>query len=160
MSLSVAGVWAVGVWDQTVWADGVWREGPPTVEEEEDEITPSGGFWFAYDLEYTARRRKKEKLDAVKIALIKNKLDRELAQALQKKEKEQVRIEELRRLTKLATTYKKELSKVVSTKAIQAAEAAFASGTYSMMERMEREIAKSREEEIFFLEAVRIILNQ
>lgn len=162
MSLSIAGVWTVGVWDQTVWADGVWREGDPAVDDAVS-VAPSGGnWWHEYDYEYQLRARKRKeliKLEA-KADKISDDIDRALAKELRAQDREIERIQELRRLSALAQKHQSELKVHLNQRAIKAAEAAFESGTYSMMERMEREIARSREEEEFLLMATKIILSQ
>lgn len=133
-----------------------------TVEEEVEKAIVGGGGWaYLYDYEYEYRKKKKKELKELqeKAERIQNKLDRELALELRKQEKEQYRIEELRRLTKLAEDHQEELKQVVSQKALKAVESAIIKQTYSAMERMEREIAKAREEEAFLMQAASIILN-
>lgn len=121
----------------------------------------SGGWWYAYDYEYEERKRKKKRLEDLeaKAEQIQDKIDRELAKELRKQEKEQLRLDELRRLSKLAQEHKEELEQSVSQKAIFAAEQAMIKGTYSAMERLERELAKAKEEELFLIQAASIILN-
>lgn len=129
----------------------------PVVDDEQ----PTGGWWYTYDLEYEIRERKRKKRERleVKAEEIKDTLDRALAIELRKQDKERDRISELRRLSQLAQKHQDELRKTVSHKALQAAEAAFKSGSYSMLERMERELARSKEEEEFLIHATSIILN-
>lgn len=126
-------------------------------------IVPSGGnWWHDYDYEYQLRARKRKELIKleVKADKISDKLDRALAKELRAQDREIERIQELRRLSALAQKHQKELQGHLNQRAIKAAEAAFESGTYSMMERMEREIARSREEEAFLIMATKIILDQ
>lgn len=127
----------------------------------EAEDTPTGGWWYAYDHELETRKRKKKELERLeaKAEQISDAIDRELAKELRAQDREQVRIEELRRLSVLADQHKEELTQSVSQKALLAAESAMLKGTYSAMEQLERELAKSREEELFLLHATSIILN-
>ena len=122
---------------------------------------PIGGWWDAYDYEYKARKKKKEELERLeaKAEDIKDDIDRELAKELRKQDRERERIEELRRLSKLAQEHENELKQIISQKALFAAEQAIIKGTYSAMERLERELAKSKEEEEFLIQATSIILN-
>ena len=122
---------------------------------------PSGGWWYAYDFEYEQRKRKKKELEALeaKAKQIQDAIDRELAKELRKQEKEQERLAELKRLAKLADKHKEELEQTLSQKAIFAVEQAIIKGTYSAMERLEREMRKAKEEEEFLLNAAIIILN-
>jgi len=126
-----------------------------------EEIIGGGGWAYLYDYEYEHRKRKKKELEELKrkTELIQNKLDRELALELRKQDVELERVDELRRLTQLAEDHKEELQQSVSQKALLAAENAMIKGTYSAMEQFERELAKSREEELFLLQAASIILN-
>lgn len=139
-------------------AFGVEVTEAPVVEVEDG---ASGGWWYAYDYEYNARKRKKEELKALeaKAEQIQNDVDREIAKELRAQDKERERIDELRRLSKLAAAHREELQQSVSQKAILAAENAMIKGTYSAMEQLERELARSREEELFLLQAASIILN-
>ena len=107
-----------------------------TVSEVVSEAT--GGWWYTYDHELAERKRKKKEIEALeaKAEQIKSTLDRELAKELRKQEKEQARISELRRLTKLAQEHKEELKQSVSQKAILAADNAMIKGTYSAMEML------------------------
>ena len=130
-------------------------------EEAVSEETYSGGWWDAYDYEYQRRKRKQEELEALeaKAEQIQDKLDRELAEELRKQDREAERIAELKRLTKLAEKHQRELENVIPPKVLKSAESAIIEGTYSKMERFERELKRAREEELFLIEATNIILN-
>jgi hypothetical protein len=125
------------------------------------EEQPTGGWWYTYDHELALRKRKKKEIQEreAKAEQIQDDIDRELAKELRKQEREQERIAELRRLAKLAQEHKEELQQSVSQKAIFAAEQAMIKGTYSALERLERELAKSKEEEEFLIQATSMILN-
>ena len=139
-------------------AFGVEVTEAPEVEESD---SPSGGWWFAYDYECNARNRKKYKLAALKAKAdqIQDDIDRELAKELIAQEEENERINDLRRLSRLAAQHREELQQSVGQKALLAADNAMIKGTYSAMEQLERELAKSREEELFLMRAASIILN-
>lgn len=121
----------------------------------------SGGWWYRYDHELERRKAREEerKRLELKAKSIKDKLDRELVKELQSQAREQERIEDLRRLTKLAAEHKQELKGSVSQVALKAAESAILKQNYSAMERFERELAKAKEEEEFLIQATSIILN-
>lgn len=121
----------------------------------------TGGWWFTYDQELeqrTAQRKKRAKLEE-EAEKIQEKLDRELVKELQSKAREQERVDELRRLSKLAEQHKQEISEVLSGKVLLAAERAIKKGSYSAMEQFERELARAKEEEEFLMMAVNIIME-
>ncbi len=126
------------------------------------QVAQGGGGWaYAYEDELQRRKQKKRELEQLeeKADQISDKIDKELAKELRKQDRKKVRIEELRRLSTLAEEHKAELQKTISAKAIKAVESAIMMKTYSAMERMEREIARAREEEEFLILATSIILN-
>ena len=108
----------------------------------------SGGWWYAYDLEDRKRRKKKKELLKMeeKANKIQSELDKELALELRKEVENQLRIEELTRLTKLAQEHEQEVHDLGErvTKAYQRATIQY---NYSALEALEREIQRAREEE-------------
>ena len=162
MSLVVDGIWKAGVWATTVWAQDVWYEGerPESAPESAEDTTP-GTWWYAYDREASYRKssRKKQKSRDVKAEQVKDALDRKIAQELRAQERQAERFAELRRLSLLAAQHEIALQQELSQDALLAVQRAIKEGTFSALEKMEREIAKSREEELFLLQAASIILH-
>ncbi len=129
--------------------------------EADDDESPTGGWWSMYDNELALRKRKKDELDKLeaKAAAIVNAVDKAIADELRIQDRDAERLNELNRLSLLAETHKTELRNSVSQSALNAVEAAINKRNFSAMERLERELAKSREEELFLLHAAGIILN-
>lgn len=123
-------------------------------------IRPTGGFWFDYDRERARRdRERKRRLEEEEKAQhIKNELDRALAIAQRELEAEDARKQELARLTEIVKYNIDNLP--VSEKVVGYAREAIKKQTYSVMERLERELKKAKEEEDFILKAAEILLNQ
>ena len=111
-----------------------------------------GGFWLRHELEY--RRREKEKrrreLEKEQNRLIEDELDRALALEERKIEDEEARKAELTRLLRLSQEYSQEVS-AMNERVSRALDEATTRMTFSTMERLEREIARHREEEEFLL---------
>jgi anion-transporting ArsA/GET3 family ATPase len=132
---------------------------PKVVSDEQ----PSGGyteFWdkFAEELERRKeekRLRLKRKRKAKKIA---DKLTRELYLEERKIEEEEARRAELARINRLAAQNQELISGTSERMRYVLAEA-LERQTYSTMERLERELAKMREEEDFLLMAAQIIME-
>lgn len=123
-------------------------------------VEPSGGFWFDYDYELTRRRKEKEERERLEreAKQIQDRLDRALALEFRKKEAEQSRIDELQRLSKLAAQHTETIQEL-DKKVIIAAERAVRKGKFSAMEAFEREIGRVREEELFLMMALSMVLN-
>lgn len=121
----------------------------------------TGGFWYDYDLEYRKRedeRKERERL-LEEAKQIQDRIDRELALEFRKQDAEQSRIKELQRLTKLADKQQRFLKENLSELVFKSAERAIRQGNYSAMESFERQIRLAREEELFLIEALEIVLN-
>ena len=124
--------------------------------------SPTGGFWNAYAIyQHKAETQKKErsKLRA-KAQQIQDKLDRELAKEYLKGSENEARLKELNVLISLTEAHKAELDNSLSEKLLNSAQEAYRVGSYSAMERLERELGQAREEEEFLLLATEMILNQ
>lgn len=123
--------------------------------------TFTGGFWYAYEKEVLRRKQEQRKRDELeeKARQLQDKLDREIALEYRKREAEQARIDELKRLTRLAEQFQETIQKELSDKVIIAAERAIKQGNYSAMEALNREIDRAKEEEMFLIDAAMLILN-
>ena len=106
----------------------------------------TGGWWIAYEQEKIKReqeRAKKLKKQAKKLT---TKLDQELAFELRKEVENQLRIEELTRLTKLAQEHEQEVQDL-GERVTKAYQRAIIQYNYSALEALEREIQRAKEEE-------------
>lgn len=123
----------------------------------------SGGWWFAYEREMLLREERERKKLEAKAALIQqdiqDEIDLELIAELRRAEDERERLEELNRLKELAARHKKAIEEMGG-KVMIAAERAIMKGTFSAMEQLEREIKRAREEELFLIQALAMILNE
>ena len=130
-----------------------------TVSEAAEE-SATGGWWVRYEQEmlkreYDERKRRKKRQEAL---ALKAEVDRELALEFRKQEEEQARRQELARLRKLAESHRAEIE-ALGGRVLQAAERAIINQTFSSMEALERELKRAREEELFLLQALEMILN-
>ena len=125
----------------------------------EAEAEFSGGFWEAYDREMVDRdriRRKRRKVEEL-AERAQDKIEREIALELRKHEAEQARVDELNRLRELVERHQEGLA--LSERVSVAAERAILQRNFSAMEALERELQRLREEELFMLEAIRLITS-
>ena len=129
-------------------------------------VTWSGGkepaqiIWFQYDRELKRREaeQKRRKKAEKKTRKIKDDLMREIAEEQRRIEAEEARIAELTRLTRIAEENKEAL--IATNEALaRSIEVATERQTFSAMERLERELARQKEEEEFLLMAAQILLN-
>jgi len=129
---------------------------------QESEEAYSGGFWFGYDLEYRHRQKEEEerKKRREKVKRLKDKIDREIAERLQKEENEQDRINELKRLADLVEKNKRIILAQTNEKVVKAANRVIKQKNYSAMEALERELKMLKEEELFLIEATKLLVNQ
>ena len=128
-----------------------------TPEEVAEEATSGGwGFWHGYDQrERTDKRRELEERKA-KTLKIKDSLDRQIALEQRRIERHQ----ELESLTDLVKEYQGSLRKETNERIDFIARQAINRRTFSAMERLERELALLREEELFLMLATQILLNE
>ena len=110
--------------------------------------TFTGGWWYAYEQEVQKRKKKQKEIAELeaKAKAIQVKIDRELAEELAEEEKNQERLKELRRLTKLAEQHEQSVTEL-GDRVTSAYNRAKEKYTYSAMECMEREIKRAHEEE-------------
>ena len=132
-----------------------------TVGDAVEEETLSGGFFFDYDREMYRRKKEERKRQELEEAAkqIQDEIDQQLALEFRKKEKEQQRINELQRLTRLAEKHEKSIRKEFSNDVIIAAERAVKQGNYDAMEALERRLRMAKEEEEFIIQAFTMIYN-
>ena len=112
-----------------------------------------GGFWldFERELEAWKRKRRERLLLEERTEKIKDKLEREIALELRKKEQEEERLNELKRLLRLVEIHERAIEELPE-RAIKSARLAV-SGRYNEMVRFERELYRLREEEEFIMMA-------
>jgi hypothetical protein len=122
----------------------------------------TGGWWFAYEQEMYRRKdeeRRRRKLEE-EAELLQDKIDRELIKELQAKEREKERIAELKRLAAIAERNIETIQRELSPEVLAAAESAILKGTFSAMEKFERELRRAKEEEEFLAVAFKMIMEQ
>jgi hypothetical protein len=116
-------------------------------------VRSAGGWWFAYEQEMF-RRDEEEELKR-KARILKGKVSK-----AEKKTKNQERIKELKRLTKLVEQFQEEIKEETNDRVIAAASRAVKNGNYSAMAALDRELKRMKEEEQFLEQAARILLAQ
>lgn len=124
-------------------------------------VTGGASFWSSYEAhaaEKTRAKKKRKKLAEAAEAL-QDKIDRELAIELRKDADERDRLEELRRLTKLAEAHAQTIRQTLSDGAIAALDRAINHGHYAAMEALERHLRRAKEEEDFLLQAFKILME-
>ena len=140
----------------------VWNSLNSWEAEVAEEETFSGGyFWVKYEQEqYRREDERKRRLRAKRLARkIKKKIDRELALAERAIEDEEARKAELARINRLVAQNKDVIISLDNARLEKAMFEAIEKQTFSTMERLERELAKVREEELFLLMATQILIN-
>ncbi len=146
---------------QLLWShpDVLWGEAE--VVEVEAEETPGGGFWFDYDREISRRRAREAELARLEAEAkrIQDRLTREIALELRKKEAEQERLDDIKRLVALAEKHRQ--SEVISQndRVLNAVERAVSKGNYSALQAFDREIRRAKEEEEFLMQASLMLLH-
>lgn len=127
---------------------------------------PSGGwpiFATLYERELSqrsVRKRKHQELEQ-ETAKIRNRLDREIAVELRRKEKAEAHKVELARLKALAVELEAAEARQVYGEAVaRALERAVTAGNFSALEALDRELQRSNDETEFLLMAATLILNE
>ena len=120
-----------------------------------------GGFWD--DFETELRRRKDEKArrlrEKKKARKVKDKIERQLYLAERELESEQARKAELARINRLVARNQDFIYNLDNPLIANYMEEALAEQTFSKMERLERTLARIKEEEDFLMVATQIILD-
>jgi len=135
--------------------------GVSVVAVEDDQ--PSGGYLYVRYEQEQLRREEERRLRARalrKAKRIKDKLHRELALAERKIDEETARKAELARINRLVADNQQAIIELDNPVIIKAMNEALESQTFSRIERLERELGKIYEEEMFLLEATKILVNQ
>lgn len=122
-------------------------------------VENTGGWWMQYEREVERQRSARlERAQAhVRIQRLRG-LDRKLAETLRKTETEREKREELERVTALVKQYRTDIEALGGSVMI-AAERAITLQTYSTMEALDRELRLAREEELFLLQALAMVIN-
>lgn len=127
---------------------------------------PSGGwpiFATLYERELSqrsVRKRKHQELEQ-ETAKIRNRLDREIAVELRRKEKAESHKAELARLKAIAVELEAAEARQVYGEAVaKALERAVTAGNFSALEALDRELQRSNQETEFLLMAATLILNE
>ena len=133
---------------------------PEVVSDEQ----PSGGYEFWIKFEQEQLRKDEERRQQIaarrKAKKITAKLDRELALEQRKIEADLARKAELARINRLVANYHDVIIDMGSPVIIRAMEQALEFQTFSKIERLERELTRMHEEELFMLICTQILVNQ
>ena len=123
---------------------------------------PTGGFFLDFDRELFRRRKEERERDELEETskAIQDELEREIALEFRKKESETARIDELRRLNEIVREHQETIRENLNQRVIVAAERSLKQGNFSAMEALDRELKKVKEEELFIIQALAIIINQ
>jgi len=125
---------------------------------------PSGGyeFWIKFEQEQLRKEEERRRQIAArrKAKKIAAKLDRELALEQRKIEADLARKAELARINRLVANYHDVIIDMGSPVIIRAMEQALEFQTFSKIERLERELTRMNEEELFMLICTQILVNQ
>jgi hypothetical protein len=124
----------------------------------------SGGWLFlnTYELELKRRRkREKERRELEEeTEQIQDALDRQIAQLMREQEAIDDKRQDFERLAKLAKeSADLEAARQYSERVAKALERAITKGNYSALEALDRELRRAREDEIFLMEAIMLLVD-
>ena len=155
--------WQASFWDSNFWVAGVWewQTVTPTVDED------AGGRFWAHLARFEqkqararqkAKRRKAKKLK--KAEQIADELERQLAIVELQVVEQEARESDLARMAELVEANKPAIIAIGSERLTFVMDQALEKQTFSALERLERTLTQTREEEDFIMMAAQILVNQ
>lgn len=125
--------------------------------------SPTGGFWVEYEKYRRRLEEERERLEKLKekTEKVESEIDSEIAKLVQKDEAKEVRLNQLKALTKLAEEHRKDIEESREQRVIFAANKAIQEQTFSAMEAFERKLRRMKKEEEDFMEmASKLLFDQ